>query len=202
MAVFFFTFFYVWHAGQPLDSSFKLYTVRQGIIYYKSNTTIASGGNVAVYFDHFGSQQLIEMGTPIGIDAGPVKIVQIGGLQYSVLDNSQCIKSKRRNEFSVMNINFMRLDSNSIRKYGIRRGGTVLFLGWECNRYLVAKGDGTLNGEIIEWRGIPLSVKLRNNGILQETVAYKVDTGANVPANLFELPKNIQIIDATRVYNQ
>jgi hypothetical protein len=198
MAFLLFTFFLVWHRDQPSDSFYKLYTVKQGIIYYKTHTTISSVENVVVYFDHFGSRQLIQMSTAIG----PVKILQIDSLQYSMMDSSQCIKSKRRSEFSVMNVNFMRLDSTSIQKYGIRRVGTVILLERKCNRYLVAKEDGTLKGEIIEWQGIPLSVKLRNRGILQETVAYKVDIVPKLSANLFQFPKNIQIIDATNVVNQ
>ena len=70
------------------------------------------------------------------------------------------------------------------------------------HHYKMKLADLFENGEIIEWQCIPLSVKLRNNGILLENVAYRVDTVSNVPANLFELPKNIQIIDATNVSDQ
>lgn len=141
------------------------------------------------------------MSAPAGANLGPAKVLQLDGVQYTMLDNSQCIKSKRKSEFSVANVDIMKLNCSSIEKYGIKKIGTINFLNRLCNKYILATKDGGLNGEIIEWQDIPLSIKIRNNGILQETVAYKVDIVTKLSSTVFELPKNIQIIDGTNINN-
>jgi hypothetical protein len=189
------------HADHYEDSSYRLYTIKQGVIHYKTGATIGGSENMVIYFDRFGSRQAIQMSAPSGVNLGPAKVLQIDGVQYTMLDNSQCLKSKRKSEFSVANVDFMKLNSSSIEKYGIKKIGTIIFLNRICNKYILATKDGVLNGEIIEWQDIPLSIKIRNKGILQETVAYKVDTVTNLSSTLFELPKNIQIIDGTNINN-
>lgn len=187
--------------GHFEDTSYNLYNVKQGVIYYKTQTSNGGSENVVTYFDHFGSRQAIQISAPAGVNLGPSKVLQIDSVQYIMMDNSQCIKSKRKIEFSVANVDFKKLNSRSIEKYGIKKVGTIVFLNRICNKYILATKDGALKGEIIEWRDIPLSIRVRINGILQETVAYKIDTVTNLPSTLFKLPKNIQIIDATAIDN-
>jgi hypothetical protein len=192
----------VCHPGHYEDSSYRLYAVKQGTIYYKTLATNGGSQNLVICFDRFGSRQAIQIGAPAGVNLGPTKILQIDGLQYTMMDNTQCIKSKRKSEFSVANVEFLKLKSSSVEKYGIKKIGTINFLNRICNKYILATKDGLLKGEIIEWQDIPLSIKIRNNGILQETVAYKVDTVSSLSSTLFDLPKNIQIIDGTAINNQ
>ena len=50
-------------------------------------------------------------------------------------------------------------------------------------------------GEIVEWNKTPLLIHLKHNGILVETKASKIDTIKALPRHIFELPRNIRVIE-------
>jgi hypothetical protein len=183
---------------QPNILKIRLYNVEHGIIYY-SGHAITGATKTTVFFDEYGNRQRIVT----DVNLGPRKkiiVIQEGGFQYTMMDSSQCIKSRRKVKFTIENIDFNSLDSQTIQKYGMKKNGVAVFLNRECTKYQF-NNEQKISGTILEWRQIPLSIEVNNNTIRQKIEAFRLDTITKPSPKLFGLPEGIQIIDGSGIPN-
>ena len=201
--IYFYAFvFFLRGVNYNSESQLEVYKVRSGIVYYSSVMNIAPfNKGIVLYFDSFGKREAIKITATISNSIQTQMLIKLDDLQYMMMDTLQCIKTKRKKEFSLENLDISLINENTCKEYDVKAAGEIFYLNRMCNKYIFTNSGKNIKGEIIVWQNIPLSILVDRQGIVERTEAYKIETEVNIDENVFDIPKNIKILDMTSIDN-
>lgn len=177
------------------------YQIKSGIITYVSET-MGMKQDVSIYFDDYGSKECTETSSEMDMGiAGKVKIHNVSlskdGYMYSLdLTNKTGTKMKA-NPAAQKNkdIDFSGMTDEVMKQMHIAKLGTETFLGKTCEKYSIDDPTFKMKGTYTVWNGIPLKSEIDMSGIGVKLIAKKLEENAVIPAEKFEVPKDVKITE-------
>ncbi|MBN2612369.1 MAG: hypothetical protein JXB00_12490 [Bacteroidales bacterium] len=171
-------------------SKFKQYALKSGIIEYKHSG--AETGTETVYFDDYGYKVATYRNTVRDGEKQKGWGITLGENQYLFDPEESSEGWKMKNPLISYFKDCEDIDTcneNMLAKLGYKKEGTRTFLNKTCD---VWKGK---NGEMLVYKGIMLRNQMSVMGYktLQEAVSFK--EGVAIPAEKFEIPKDIKFSD-------
>lgn len=183
-------------------STFYNRNVKCVVIYYHSRSSIPSANkDIVIYIDNLNNKELVIAKSTIGDTIKKQTVLKIDSVQYMMSDTIQCIRAKRKKNFSLDNLDFSLLNEETKNSYGITNYGDVIWMGRHCIKYTMNSDTRKLKGEIIVWENIPLKIVIENNGQTEITETYKIETNVTLSVNIFNIPSGIEILDLTSIEN-
>ncbi len=174
-------------------ANYKVFPFKSGIIEYQK--TGKTKGSSIKYIEDYGYKQA-DYGESVTKIFG-MKTEQkegtilIGPIVYAI-DYENDAVAKGENPvyelYANSNGNYIELGEQAMENLGFTNTGkTGTVLGKECEIW-----KGTL-GEIWTWKGLALKSTTKILGIKMDETATKITIDTNVPANKFEVPKDMEI---------
>jgi hypothetical protein len=170
------------------------YKMKSGIL-TQTMTMMGMTQKVTVYFDDYGNKENKETEADMGMVQMDNISLTLDGYLYSI-DMSRKIGTKMKiPKTSNKDIDFNKLTEDMMKSMNITKLGTETVLGKTCDKY--SMDDASLKMKIIYcvWDGIPLKMESETMGIKSTLVTTKIDENASVPADKFEIPKDVKITD-------
>ncbi len=155
--------------------------IESGYVKYKMNEGNMSVNN-SVYFRNGGKEEASIMEVD-AVTAHKNYILRKGGYIYTYMSDS---KEGQKSKYVKADANYMPTYklTNAMKNAG-KKVGTEKLLGKECTVYEISGDD---NMKVSTWKGLVLKVE-KNGEVKLEAV--EVDIEKEVPANVFEIPKDI-----------
>ncbi len=177
------------------------YQIKSGIITYTSET-MGMKQDVSIYFDDYGSKECTETSSEMDMGmAGKVKIHNVSlskdGFMYSFdLTNKTGTKMKANPQTQKnKDIDFNGMTAEAMKQMHITKLGTETFLGKTCDKYSMDDPTLKMKGTYTVWNGIPLKSEMDMSGIAVKLIAKKLEENATIPAEKFEVPKDVKITE-------
>ena len=174
-------------------SNYKVFPFKSGIIEYQKDGK--TKGNSIKYIEDYGYKQA-DYGESITKIFG-MKTEQkegtilIGPMVYAIDYKSNTIAKGENPVYELYansKGNYIELGEQAMENLGFTNTGkTGSVLGKECEIW-----KGTL-GEIWTWKGLALKTTTKILGIKMDETATKITIDTKVPANKFEVPKDMEI---------
>jgi outer membrane lipoprotein-sorting protein len=172
------------------------YQIKSGIITFASET-MGMSQNVTIYFDDYGNKECTETtGEMMGIKSHNLSLTK-DGFMYSIdLTNKTGTKMKTNiNAQKNKDIDFSSLSEEMMKQMHIKKLGTETFLGKTCDKYSIDDPAMKMKGTYVVWNGISLKSEIDMSGIGIKLIAKKIEENATIPADRFEVPKDIKITE-------
>jgi len=145
-----------------------------------------------LYFDDFGAKEVNEM----VIDMGGMKITTVSlmkdGYMYSY---NPVEKTGTKVSVSVRgnaNIDFNNLSEEMEKKMNLKKIGKETFAGKTCDKYSIDYVEMSMTGTFLVWEGIALKTEAKVSSMEMQMTAKNVKENADIPAEKFEVPTDIQ----------
>ncbi len=174
-------------------ANYKVFPFKSGIIEYQK--TGKTKGSSIKYIEDYGYKQA-DYGESVTKMLG-MKTEQkegtilIGPMVYAIdYENNSIAKGKNPvyELYANSNGNYEELGNQAMENLGFTNTGkTGIILGNECE---IWKGN---LGEIWTWKGLALKSTTKLLGMKMEEIATKIIIDTKVPANKFEVPKDMEI---------
>ena len=174
-------------------SNYKVFPFKSGIIEYQKDGK--TKGNSIKYIEDYGYKQA-DYGESITKIFG-MKTEQkegtilIGPMVYAIDYKNKTIAKGENPVYELYansKGNYIELGEQAMENLGFTNTGkTGSVLGKECEIW-----KGTL-GEIWTWKGLALKTTTKILGIKMDETATKITIDTKVPANKFEVPKDMEI---------
>jgi hypothetical protein len=174
-------------------SNYKVFPFKSGIIEYQKNGK--TKGSSIKYIDEHGYKQAdySESVTKIfGMKTEQKEgTILIGPMVYAIDYKNKTIAKGENPVYELYansKGNYIELGEQAMENLGFTNTGkTGSVLGRECEIW-----KGTL-GEIWTWKGLALKTTTKILGIKMDETATKITIDTKVPANKFEVPKDMEI---------
>ncbi len=177
--------------------------IRSGIIYMKSVRPI-HGSDIEriIYFDDYGIKRRIETTTIMNTSKQRVTTTQItintDGYSYSFNPEKKTgYRTKVNRNMNPMQIDFSKIDANTMQQFGIEKQGTEMIAGKLCTIYSIKYEAMNFNGRYSIWNNIPLREVSQTLDFGYEYVAEKVEENVPVKSSLFEIPTDIEFQESS-----
>jgi outer membrane lipoprotein-sorting protein len=159
--------------------------------------------DMSIYFDDFGNKECVEtMGSMDMGMAGKVQMHQMlitkDGYLYSFdMTNKTGTKTKINTGGSQKEIDFSNMTDEMMKQMKITKGGTEVLLGKSCQQYSMEDPTLKMKSTYSVWNGIPLKSEVEISGIVAKVTATKLEENATIPAEKFEIPKDVKITEVS-----
>jgi hypothetical protein len=185
-------------SGQPGAK----YTLKSGII-YQDMETMGMVYKVNMYFDDYGAKECVEtkgtmdMGIAGKVETSSIMITKDGYVYQIDLSTKTGTKSKvlANQKGKSDNIDFNNLTEAAMKEMHITKEGTETVLGKTCDKFKMDYADMNLKSSYCVWDGIALKYEMNMAGITAKTTATKIEENVSVPAEKFEVPKDIKLTE-------
>jgi hypothetical protein len=177
--------------------------IKSGIIYMKSTKPI-HGSDIerTIYFDDYGNKRRVETVTVINAAGQRITTTQI---TLDVDGNSYSFNPEKKNgyitkinrNFNPTQIDFSKIDANTMQQFGIEKQGTEMIAGKPCTIYSIKYEAMNFNGLYSVWNNIPLREISRTLDFGYEYVAYKVEDNVNLNSSYFTIPNDIEFQESS-----
>jgi hypothetical protein len=187
-------------ASEEAGPSKGKYMVKSAIITYD---TEAMGMNVptVLYIDDYGNRECTEVTMEMEMMGQKVKshnrTINKDGYTYSIdLINKTGTKVKMLAASSnAAGIDFSKMSEEMMKEMKISKGGNETVCGKECSVFSMDNPDMKMKGTFAVWNNIPLKSNIDMGGMGAIMNATKVEEGASIPADVFEIPADIKITE-------
>lgn len=176
------------------------YKLKSGILTMVSET-MGMKQNMTLYFDDYGSRESVETigEMDMGV-AGKVKIQNLSitkdGYSYSIdMTNKAGTKTKIPTTGNQKDIDFSNLTDDMMKQMKISKLGTEEIMGKTCDKYLMNDPALKMKSTYSVWNGIPLKSEIDMAGIKATVTTTKIEENCTVPAEKFEIPKDIKLTE-------
>lgn len=158
---------------------------------------------MTLYFDDYGAKECSEtvysmdMGMAGKIETHSMMITKDGYIYNFDLTNKTGTKSKiaENTKGKTDNIDFNNLTAEMMKEMKITKEGTETVLGKTCEKYKMDNSDLGMKSSYCVWDGIPLKYEVDMEGIVAKATTTKLQENVEVPAEKFEIPKDIKITE-------
>ena len=157
-----------------------------------------------IYFDDYGDKfcnitetKLKYKGTTIVTTS-----INITRNDYTYTYNPEKLngtKSKNKGNINAMHVDFAGMDAQSLESNGIRKGGNTEWLGRECEVFILDNPALEMVGRYEVWNKIPLKFATKIGSSEMEMYAVEISENTEIPTSVFELPANVEFIDASNL---
>ena len=172
------------------------YGIKSGIFTVTSN---AMGQDIitTTYFDDYGKKEYQEakmemkmMGQTI--KTNNVTIVNGDGFRYTIdMEKKTGIKMKDFGGSGSSTMDMSAMSEKMSKEYHIKKEAPVTILGKTCDSYSM---DGKMGkGTFATWQGISMRSEMTVSGMKMKIEATKLEENVSIPADKFEVPKDITI---------
>lgn len=180
----------------------KKYQLKSGIITMISGT-MGMTQTMTLYFDDYGNKECAE--TMGEMDMGivgkvhmPQQLLAItkDGYAYNIdMTNKSGTKTKIMPNRMQKDIDFSNLTEDMMKQMKITKQGTEVLLGRTCDKYSMYEPALKMKSSYSVWNGIPLKSEVNIAGIVAKTITTKIEENCVIPAERFEIPKDIKITE-------
>lgn len=174
------------------------YQIKSGIIAMNIET-MGMSQKLTVYFDDYGARECAEtistmdMGIAGKVETHNMTITRDGYIYSLDLENKTGTKTKIKynKKGKADNIDFNHLTPEIMKELNITKEGTETVLEKTCDKYSMNCPELNIKASYCVWNGF--SLKWENNlmGIITKYTATKIEENVSVPAEKFDIPKNI-----------
>jgi hypothetical protein len=178
----------------------KKYLLSSGILTMKIEVAgMKSAMNSMVYFDHFGNREATE--TINTNDLGNGNIIKSHHLSFNSdgyiyqidLERKTGTKSKYDPKVMTGGFSFAGLTDNMKKQYNIKKEGTSVVLGKQCDLYSMNSKD--LKGKFAVWKNLTLNLTTETGGITTRVTTTKLQENVPIPKEKFSVPPDITIVE-------
>lgn len=174
------------------------YTLKSGIITMKIET-MGMKQDMTVYFDDYGTRECTEtvyamdMGMAGKIETHNMTITRDGYIYNLDLVNKTGTKTKLiyNKKGKTDNIDFNHISPDNMKELNITKEGTEQVLDKTCDKYSMSCPDLNIKATYYIWNGFSLKWETNMMGIVTKYTSTKIEENATVPAEKFEIPKDI-----------
>jgi hypothetical protein len=185
---------------EKVSSSGEKYKMKSGIITMVSET-MGMKQEMIMYFEDHGNRECVETTGEMDMGmAGKVKIHNLSitkdGYVYSLdLTNKTGTKTKVLTSGSHRDIDFNNLTDDMMKQMKITKEGTEVIMGKTCDKYTLNDPTLKMKSSYSVWNGLPLKSEIDMAGIKATVTTTKIEEDASIPAEKFEVPKDIKITE-------
>jgi hypothetical protein len=186
-------------AGTPAETAKETpkgkYAIKSGIVEYK---TQAMGMDMkqVLTFDDYGKKDVTEMITEMmGVKIHTVTLNK-DGFVYS-FDMVKKTGTKRPAvNVNNSNIDFENLSEQMVKDMNLKKEGTEEFLGKTCQKMSIDYTKMQMKGTYLVYKGVALMVDTDMGTMKMKLVAEKFLENPEIPAEKFEVPADIKIVES------
>jgi len=169
------------------------YKMKSGIVSMTSET-IGMTQDMTIYFDDFGNKECVETtGDMMGIKLHQMTITKDGFMYNLDMTKKTGTKTKVSSAGKQKDIDFNNLTDEMMKQMKITKQGTEDVMGKTCDKYTMDDPTLKMKSTYCVWNGIALKSEINMAGIIAKVTATKIVENASVPAEKFEIPKDIKI---------
>ncbi len=186
-----------------LPAEDRKYVLKSAIIKLKSSKPIlGSDVESTIYFDDYGDKYCNITDTKLKyknttIVTGSISITKNDYTYTYNPEKKTGTKSRNKGNFNPMHIDFSKMDAQSLESNGIRKVGQSVYLGRDCDVYEMENPSLEMTGRYEVWNKIPLKYFTKIGSSQIEMYVTEIDENALVPESIFDLPKDVEFIEAT-----
>ena len=185
-------------SDRPADSKGK-FLVKSAAIEFESEI-MGMKQNMSMLIDKYGELSFVEMiGDFMGTKSDNISIIK-DGFEYNI---DMIKKTGFRIPYNIENnpedIDFSALTAEIMKKFNMKKEGTEVFLGKNCDKYTIDQPATKLKGFYLVWMGIPLKTDISVSGTPMKIIAKKLDLETKITPDKFEVPKGITITEGAPV---
>ncbi|MBI3257954.1 MAG: hypothetical protein HYZ54_00495 [Ignavibacteriae bacterium] len=188
----------------PLDTIIpsveKKYLISSGILTMKVDISgIKSTMNTIVYFDRYGNRECTE--TSNTQDMGNGNIIKTQNLSFNAdgyiyridLVARTGTKAKYNPKAMTGGFSFAGLTDKIRKQYNIKKIGTSIVLGKQCDQYSMNAGD--MRGEFDVWKNLTLNLTTQTGGLITRVTTTKLEENVSIPKDKFTVPSDVKITE-------
>ncbi len=185
-----------------LPETDRKYTLKSAIIKLKSSKQIlGSDIETTIYLDDYGDKYCNKTDTKLKyknttIVTSSVSITKNDFTYTYNPEKKSGAKSKNKGNFNPMHVDFGKMDKQSLETNGITKEGETECLGRICEVYVMENPALEMSGRYEVWNKIPLKFSTKIGNSQMEMYAVEVQENPIIPENIFDLPDDIEFIDA------
>ncbi len=174
------------------ENNIKVYTVKSGIIEYKYSGSMS--GTETVYFDNYGQKETKYQNIEVSIMGTKQKMNKT---IYSTLESIITVDNNTKTGMKIPNpINSVLpkdkkqevkdLGIKLMEKMGAKKVGNEKVLDKDCEVWEM------MGNKFYIWNGFMIKSDVNMMGMKTTVIATKIELDVNVPADKFEVPKDIK----------
>lgn len=185
-----------------LPETDRKYNLKSAIIKLKSSKQIlGSDIETTIYLDDYGDKYCNKTDTKLKyknttIVTSSVSITKNDFTYTYDPEKKSGTKSKNKGNFNPMHVDFSKMDKQSLETNGISKEGETKCLGRLCEVYVMENPALEMSGRYEVWNKIPLKFSTKIGNSQMEMYAVEVQENPIIPEDIFDLPKDIEFIDA------
>jgi len=171
------------------------YAIKSGIVQYK---TEMMGMEVmqTLTFDDYGKKEA----TDVEMEMMGVKIHTVNLTKDGFIYNLDMIKKTgtKSPEVNIANasIDFENLSEEMVKEMDLKKLGTEEFLGKTCEKMSIDNKKMSMKGTFLVYKGIALKSETDMGAMKMNLLAEKFEENPTIPAEKFEVPSDIKIIES------
>ena len=176
------------------------YQLKSGIVTMTSET-MGMTQAMTIYFDDNGSKECVETIGEMDMGmAGKIKMHQLSitkdGYMYNLdMTAKTGTKTKITTSGKQQDIDFSNMTDELMKQMKITKQGTEVVMGKTCDKYTMDDPTLKMKSTYCVWNGIALKSEIDMAGIVAKVTATKIEENATIPAEKFEIPKDIKITE-------
>lgn len=162
------------------------------------------------YFDDYGNKECVEtkwemdsvwyaMETGGKVQIHQLEITKDGYVYIIDMIDKSGTKTKITPKSKQKDIDFSNLTEDMRKQMKITKQGTEVLLGKTCAKYSLDDPALKMKSSYSVWNGIPLKSEVNMAGIVAKITTTKIEENCVIPAEKFEIPKNIRITEVKRM---
>lgn len=177
--------------------------IKSGIIYMKSTKPI-HGSDIErnIYFDEYGTKRRVETTSIIMAKGERISTTQItidvDGYSYSFNPEKKTgYRTKTNRSLNPTQIDFSKIDANTMQQFGIEKRGTEIIAGKLCTIYTISYDAMNFSGVYSVWNNIPLREVSKTLDFGYEYVATRVEENVPAKKEWFDIPSDIDFQESS-----
>lgn len=171
-------------------------TVLKSAIIHMKSFTMGLSQNIIIYMDDYGKKTYTEINQKfLGQE---VSMCTIADSLYVYSYNPELKTGNRSkiNKDGPDEINFNAITHEIAKKYNLKKKGTSVILGHNCDVYTLEYPVAKLKGTYYIWKGITLKNESELGGVSISMETTKIEENPVISPEKFVIPKDIKFEDA------
>ena len=179
-----------------INAQAKKYGLKSAVVSY-STETMGMKVKSTLYFEDYGKIECTQ--TVFEMDLGATKeVINHRDLTKDGYAYSFDIEKKTGTKRAISPRNsgqydFANMSDKMKKEYQLKELGSEKFLGRDCKKYSMNNKDMEMKGTFLIWNNIPLKSETNAGGMDAKMFTTKIEENGKIPADIFEVPKNVII---------
>ncbi|MBS1537911.1 MAG: hypothetical protein JST20_09200 [Bacteroidetes bacterium] len=178
----------------------KKYLIKSGILSMKTEATgMKTPMNSTVYFDDYGNKECTEIINKVDVGNGVTNqshhmSFNSDGYIYQInLITKIGTKTKYNPKVMTGGFSFAGLTENMKKQFDIKKIGTSVILGKNCDMYSMNSAD--MKGQFAVWKNLTLSLTTETGGLVTKVTTTKLQENVQIPQDKFKVPSDVKMTE-------